>query len=589
MSRVPFATSYRSHTCAELRAGHVGKEVKLSGAVDRYHEDGSFDLRDSYGKTRVLLGAKPVEMIAQVMNFPDTPPAQRATRLTEESVVTVTGTVRARTEKDGASPTGEVFVDAGGLEILAPSKPNLIFSPTDDKVSPADKRRHRYMSLRNPALHENLRFRTRLAGDLRRFLFARGFLDVQTPMLASRWTPDQTEAFLSVRARAEVFALQGRRSNVGEMLMASGFDRTFEVARRFSRRKEYGPFEQPEYTVLEANLAYVDEPDLIALVLQLIGNIGRTTLGEPVGAVARLTSEEALQKYGAGCPDLRFSLEILEAGRAIEQVNSPRLRDLISQRAVRFIRVPAESAAKAGGDFDKLAAGLGNGGFIDRIAVAPDLTAQVAAGAALDQAAADDAVVAVKAQPGEVLYAVAGKDPVALGAAAGKLRLALGAAVGPGRRNAFALVTRLPYFRPDAGGKLTLQGDPLARPVPGELEGPAHELRALAFSVVLNGVRVGGGSVRNHDLGIQRELFTALGLGAQEVSARYGHVLDAFRFGVPPHARFVLGLDRLAALLLGLASLDDAMAMPKNPDGTDGLARSPSPLSKGIVRGLLGH
>lgn len=587
---LPYTTFYRTHTCGELRLDHGGQAVKLSGAVDKYYDDGSFDLRDTYGVTRVKLGEKPLAMILESMNLPETPPDKRHKRMTVESVITVKGTVRPRPQPDEKAPTGAVFLEGTDLDILAPAKTPVIFNQNDEKLPAEQRRRHRYVYLRKPIVHEHLRFRTRLTADLRRFLLERSFLDVVTPLLSARWTPDQTDAFLSVRARAEVFALQGKRSNVGTLLMASGFDRTFEVGRRFQRLKAYGPFEQPEYTVLEGNLAYVEENDLVSLVSQLIGNIGKTTLGEPFGPIVKLTAAEAEEKYGTDRPDLRYGLELHDPAKADPPVAAPQLRELCKTGAVRLIRVHAARAGKLGDPgLDKLTAALGPQGLIARVNVTPEKTGDVPGGG-LQQPAADELVQVLKAEPGDVLFAVAGRNAGLVSQVAGQLRAAIGNATGGARKNAFALITRLPYFRLDlAQNKPILEGDPLTRPVATELDGDPRDLHGLAFHIVLNGMKVGSGAVRNHDAGVQRELFDKLGLAAQEVSDRFGALIESYRFGVPPHARFVLGIDKLTALLRGLDSLDDVMAMPKNPDCSDGLTRAPVAISKGITRGLLGH
>lgn len=588
----PFTTTYRTHTCAGLRAADVSKEAKLSGAVDRYHDDGSFDLRDGYGKTRVKLRPDAEATIVALMNSPETPPAQRFTRLTPESVITVTGTVRAREPADAGSPAGAVLLDGATIEILAPAKAPLIFDFNDESISKRDRRRHRYMYLRKPAVHEHLRFRTRMLAEVRRFLVAKGFEEVTTPLLATPWTPDQSDAFISARTRTQVYALPGRRSNLGALLMAGGLDRTFEVSRRFQRRKAYGPFQQPEFTLLDLNVAYVDEADLLALAVALFSQIWTAALGAKAPPpIARLTAEEAWAKYGSETPDLRYPLEIEDVTRAAAQSKVPALRDALMSGLIAAIRVPAAQADKVRGfDLAKPAADFESGTLHQLRLAAAGGTPEVVSGAALSPQGVAELAAMPKAGPGDAVFFVVGRDRTLATLAAGRLRLDLGRALGATQEHALAILTRLPYLQYDAAaGRWTLRGDPLSRPVEVELEGSPQRMHALAFDVVLDGIGIGGGSLRNHDAATQRALFTALGLSPNDVSASYGYMLEAFRFGVPPHGRIGIGVDRLTALLRGLSSIDDVIPMPKNPDGSDELIRCPSPVTKGIARGLFGH
>ncbi|HVY62233.1 MAG TPA: amino acid--tRNA ligase-related protein, partial [Planctomycetota bacterium] len=280
---IPFATTYRTHTCGELRAPHAGATVTLCGQVDKYLDENTLDLRDAYGKTRVKLDEKAVAALDKPLMIAEWPADKRPKRPPLESVIRVTGTVKARDEADEKSLTGAVYLEASDGAIVSPAKAGLVFDPNDEKLPPRERLRHRYMYLRKSTMHENIRFRTRVVGEMRKHLLGKGFEEVHTPVLATKFTPDQyADGFLSLRARTEIYGLPGRRWNLGEVLMASGFDRTFEYARRFQRLKSYGPFRQPEFSVLEMNMAWVDESDLVTLAIELLTGVWKTAFGESV-------------------------------------------------------------------------------------------------------------------------------------------------------------------------------------------------------------------------------------------------------------------------------------------------------------------
>ena len=506
-----------------------------------------------------------------------------------ETVLQIKGAVARREAPDAKEATGEVLVEAKEVKILSFSRDPLIFDPHAPDVSEKDRIRHRYLWLRSSAAHENFRFRTQVVGELRRHLVASHFEEVETPLLANRWTPDSKEAYFAIRDRKQIFALPGYRPIHGTLLMASGFDRTFEIARRFRRKASYGPWQQPEFDVLDISLAYVDETNLHAAADGLLAHVWRTILGgEHRFAVTQLTSEESWIKYGTDAPDLRFGLPVQDLTPLTGKAKSQEVRDLrYTGGAVRALRVAGAGGALREND-PALLKLLPERTSLHWLGLKGDGTPHDAGSALLDAGLAAEIVSALKLSPGD--RALVAVSAVALSAAKlmGEVRLAVGKQLALAERKfALARVTRLPYFRTDsARGEPVPTGDPLTRPVDGDLDGDPLAARGYAFYLVLNGVNIGGGAIRNHDEFEQGKVFRMLRIPPADIDARYGPLIKALRFGVPPHGRIAIGVDRLVALLKGLAAIHEVIPMPKTADGIDPLTRSPWPIDNHLVRGL---
>ncbi|MHC4832132.1 MAG: amino acid--tRNA ligase-related protein [Planctomycetota bacterium] len=309
-AKSPFATGFRTHTCGELGKAHVGQQVKLCGSVESIEDNARFCIRDTHGSIQVRLGEKATAaLVAQLFDDQKTPEEER--RVTPETVVTVPGVVKAR-KKPGKGPTGAVYVAAEDVIVESLAKAPLLFDFRDKDISLWNQVRHRYLYLRAPAAHEAFRFRTRVVAALRRALVAKGFDEVRTPLLSNRWTPGAPEAFLAIQ-------LPGTSPIHGPMLMASGFDRAFEVARRFARQPSYSAWEQPEFTMLDANLAYVGEEDVVGAANDLLAVAWQEGLGKKLDQpIEELRYEDAIARYGTDSPDLRFELELKDVTGAAQ-------------------------------------------------------------------------------------------------------------------------------------------------------------------------------------------------------------------------------------------------------------------------------
>jgi aspartyl-tRNA synthetase len=580
-----FATAHRTHTCGELTRAHRGLEVTLCGAVDRHVDDRTYEIRDAHGKTLVRRppGVGDEDLGAWGLKKP-----------TLETIVKVKGKVEGRKQADPASPTGEVEVVATAFEPLSSASEPLLFDPKDDKVPRAERIRHRYLYLRKPAVHKTFAFRTKLVHEARRFLVGRQFTEVETPILANKWTPEAHEFYLAIRDRVEVFALPGHRPIHGTVLMASGFDRVFEVARRFRRKDVYGPWQQPEFSVLDVNAAFVDETDLHALEDALLQHLWREVLGVEDLTVETLTYDEALVKYGTDCPDARYALEIQDVTGPASVSLVPDIRELYEAGgSLRAIRVPCGVERVKERELDEvraLLAGRGPKAGLIWISVGDDGAFQDSGTIRSDRIVAREIVSRTKAEPGDMVVVALESDLVAASALACDVRERLAHQLGliDPTRKALVRVTRLPYCRYDPTHGWGLTGDLLSRPVTEELDGDPFQLHAYAHVLALNGVNVGGGSIRNHARHVQNKLFEIYELAPEEIDKRFGQILAVLQYGVPPHGRIALGVDRLAALALGLSSIDEVIPMPKADDGLDPLTRSPWPIQTSHVRGLLG-
>jgi aspartyl-tRNA synthetase len=579
MKPSPYKTTWRTHSCGELSASQVGQEVTLCGALDTKVEDRVYDVRDTYGTTRVKLPAGVYDEELQRREMKEPP---------IESIVKVTGTVAAREKADSKKPTGEIFVAVKAVEFVSFASTPLLFDPKDPAVPDSERVRHRYLYLRAPSVHENMRFRTQVRTELRRFLEQKQFEELEQPLLANKWTPDAKESYLAVRNRREVFALPGSRTVHGAILMAGGFDRVFEIGRRFRRIAAYGPFQQPEYDVLDATMAYVDESNLFKVVDELLAHVWEAVLGPRERFhVTELSADDAMKRYGTLAPDLRYGLEIHDVTAHASASRAHELRELrFNGGALRAVRVAGgeEKLAEKDAELLKLASPKVS---LHWLSLAPEGTPRESGTAAFDEALAGAILHAVHAEKGDrVLVAMGPEHAAAL--VAGQVRAHVGAKLKLSeRKHALVRIQRLPYFRYDAAkGELVPSGDPLAMPVEAELDGDPKQLHGTGFFLVLDGVNIGGGALRNHDLHLQNRVFEALRLSTLEIDQRFSGLLKTLRFGVPPHGRFGLGVDRLAALLKGLTSIHEMIPLPKAQDGQDPLTRSPWPIDNNVVRAL---
>jgi aspartyl-tRNA synthetase len=577
--------------CGQLRAEHVGRRLVLSGWVFRRRDHGGLifiDLRDRSG-------------LLQVVFSPEVSPQahQMAHRLRAEYVVEVQGELRLRPQgtENPSLPTGEVELYASALKVLNESAP-LPFSLEEEEASENLRLRYRYLDLRRPRMQENLLLRHRVLKCIRDYLDAQGFLEIETPML-TKSTPEGARDYL-VPSRlnpGHFYALPQSPQLFKQILMAGGLERYFQIARCF-RDEDLRADRQPEFTQVDLEASFVEPQDIMALVEGMLREVFRTALGVQLPVpFKRLPYRECLERFGTDKPDLRIPLELADvAGAARKGTFKVFLQALQEGGRVMGLRGPTMAALsrKEIEDLTALAQGFGakglawirlKGGFDSPIVKF------------FPQEALVEMAQALGAQEGDLMLFVADQEEVVLDVL-GRLRLELAQRLALRRQGWEPLwVLEYPLFEWDSTeGRLSPMHHPFTSPtdedaeklLQGDLSDKALmlSLRAKAYDIVLNGYELGGGSIRIHRPELQARMLQALGIGAEEAQEKFGFLLEALRFGAPPHGGIALGLDRLVMLLAGASSIRDVIAFPKTQKAVCPLSGAPSAVGAAQLREL---
>ncbi|MET0398869.1 MAG: aspartate--tRNA ligase [Longimicrobiaceae bacterium] len=596
MTESPLRTAFRDLPAGELRAEHAGTPVRLAGWVHRIRDLGGvafLDLRDRAG-------------IVQVSFDPSWTPADvlaAARDLKPESVVQVEGTVERRIRENPQLPSGQVEVRGTVLRVVtvAEALPIQVDYAADEELPAEEQRlRHRYLDLRRPALQHNLMLRSRAAQTVRSYLSGQGFLEVETPLL-TKPTPEGARDFL-VPSRAypgEFFALPQSPQLYKQLLMVSGFDRYFQIARCL-RDEDLRADRQLEFTQIDAEMSFVDEEDVFRVGEGMMAAVWREVLGvELATPFPRLSYAEAMERYGTDKPDLRFDLPIVDVTEVL-QGTAFRLFEATRGTAqrIRGIRVPggARLSRKETDELQEVAKRGGAAGALWVKRTEEGLAGQFAK--ALGEGEAQALYAATGMEAGDLFVAVVGGFRAVRAGAGGGAGPAVGLEpaldelrrhlarrmelVDPDR-HAWLWVTEFPAFDWDEeAGRLVAAHHPFTMPHPDDVaalmeatagEGPlaaeaARRLytlpvRSRAYDAVYNGNELASGSVRIHDPELQRRIFRAVGIGDEEARTKFGFLLEAFRYGAPPHAGFAFGFDRMVMLLARAGSLRDVIAFPK--------------------------
>ena len=565
------ATALRSHLAGALRADHVGQAVRLGGWVHRARNLGGLvflDLRDRGGLVQVSFDPRftPPEVLAL------------AGTVGAETVVLVEGEVAARPADvvNAEMQTGAVEVQARALRVVGPAATPAIpvARGRGEKLAAEELRlRHRYLDLRRPELQANLVLRHRLLQATRAYLSARGFLEIETPIL-TKPTPEGARDYLvPSRVHAgEFYALPQSPQLYKQLLMTAGYDRYFQVARCF-RDEDLRADRQPEFTQIDVEASFVEQEDVLALTEGLLATLWREGGHEIPDAFPRMTYADAMERYGTDRPDLRYDLAIRDVSDAFRDADFVVTRSALHAGGrVRGIVVPGGAALsrKQVDELEALAKGAGVGGLLRLKRVNGALEGPAAK--FLDAGAADRLGIA----DGDLGLYVAAADRVA-NPALDRVRQAVAERLGlvdAGAR-AFLWVTDFPLFDVDpATGAVAAVHHPFTAPAAEALDAFARAvdggdaaalagLKAKAYDVVLNGTELGGGSIRISDPAVQGRAFAALGIDEETAQARFGFLLEALRAGAPPHGGIALGFDRITMLLSGAGSLRDVIAFPK--------------------------
>jgi aspartyl-tRNA synthetase len=578
----------RSHDCGALRASDAGKRVVLFGWVASRRDHGGLvfiDLRDRAGLTQIAFEPDQAEAFAL------------AGELRNEFCVGVSGVVVERGGKKNPNlATGEIEIKADKLTIFSRAETPPFEVNDQTLAGEAVRLKHRYLDLRRPALQKNFLVRSTIYQTTRRYLSENGFAEIETPFMV-KYTPGGARNFL-VPSRLnpqQFYALAESPQIFKQLFMVSGFDRYFQIVRCF-RDEDLRLDRQPEFTQIDLEMSFVVEEDVQNVIEGLIAGLWKDVLGiELKLPLPRLTYAEAIGKYGSDKPDLRFDLPLCELTSLVREHDGGGVGLLQSSiksagAIVKGWRLPAEHAAKlARSDLDKLeefAKGFGAGGLA---------RARIGAGGAWTQTPmktiTDGLRNAINSaaglQEGDLLFLQFGAKKLVntvLGAlrlhVAGKLELI------PQGKDAvwrFCWITDFPLFEQGDDGHLVAAHHPFTSPNPEDLErletDPAS-VRARAYDLTLNGNEIAGGSIRIHRSDVQARVFRALGLSDEDAKAKFGFLLEAFKYGPPPHGGIAAGLDRLAMLLCGAESLRDVIAFPKTQKGTDLMTDAPSGVSK---------
>ena len=566
----------RTHTCNELNRTHVGQSVRLAGWVNSCRDLGGLvfiDLRDREGVTQLFLdpAAKPELMDA-------------VRRIREEFVLAVEGAVRARpanmVNKDRA--TGAVEVEVQSLTILNTARP-MPFNLDDSAVGEDLRLKYRYLDMRRSGLVGNLRLRHRLTKIVRDILDGEGFVEVETPIL-SKSTPEGARDYL-VPSRVHpgsFYALPQAPQQYKQLLMVGGLERYFQIARCF-RDEDLRADRQPEFTQIDLEMSFVDVDDIVAVVESMLAAVMKGIPGVEVQLpFPRLPHAEAMDRFGSDKPDTRFAMELAHLGDCVAGSDFRVFRDTLAEGGV----VKAICAkGQAGASRKQIDAWTETAKLFGAKGLAWMKLAEGALSGGIAKFLSDDekrAVVArLGAEEGDLVLIVADKARVA-NDALGRLRLDIANAAGMIPKGVFKFlwVVDFPLLDYDEeAGRYVAVHHPFTRPKDEDLdklESDPGAVRAKAYDIVMNGVELGGGSIRIHEADLQRRMFAALGITGDEAQSRFGHLLEAFSYGAPPHGGVALGLDRFAMLLSGAPSIRDVIAFPKTAKASCLMTDSPS-------------
>ena len=570
---------YRTKTCGELRLTNAGESVTLAGWVQRVRKMGAMtfvDLRDRYGITQLVFNEETNAELCAAAN-----------KLGREFVIQVEGTVNERYSKNKNIPTGDIEIIATKLNILNESEipPFTIEDNTDggDDI----RMKYRYLDLRRAAVRKNLELRHRMCIEVRNYLSNLGFLEVETPMLIGS-TPEGARDFVvpSRMNPGQFYALPQSPQTLKQLLMVSGFDRYFQIVKCF-RDEDLRADRQPEFTQIDCEMSFVTQEDIIQTFEGMAKHLFKTLRGvEFDQPFLRLPWAEAMRRFGSDKPDMRFGMEfvelddILKTGSFPVFDNAAYIGGICAPGCAVYTRKQLDQLT----DFVKRPQ-IGAKGLV-YARVQEDGTVKSSVDKLYDQTILQQLKEKMQANPGDLILILSGDDAMKTRKQLCELRLEMGERLGLRDKNKFALlwVTEFPMFEwSDEEQRLMAMHHPFTHPMDEDihlLDTDPAAVRADAYDMVCNGVEVGGGSIRIHDPQLQEKMFEILGFTPEKAQEQFGFLMNAFKYGAPPHGGLAYGLDRWVSIFAGLDSIRDCIAFPKNNSGRDVMLDAPSAIDQ---------
>ena len=575
---------FRTHTCGELRLANLGENVTLAGWVQRTRKMGGMtfvDLRDRYGLTQLVFNN---EVNAEL--------CERANHLGREYVLQVSGTVAERSAKNNKVATGDIEIIVNEMTVLnvSATPPFTIEDETDggDDI----RMQYRYLDLRRNSVRANLELRHKMAFEVRRYLDAEGFIEVETPVLIKS-TPEGARDFVvpSRMNQGQFYALPQSPQTFKQLLMVSGFDRYFQIVKCF-RDEDLRADRQPEFTQIDCEMSFVEQEDVIQMFEGMSRHLFRTIKGIELDAFPRMTWHDAMKYYGSDKPDTRFEMRFVELmdvlkGHGFSVFDAAEyIGGICAKGAATYTRKQLDALT----DFVKRPQ-IGAKGMV-YARVEADGTVKSSVDKFYTQEVLQQLRAAMNAEPGDLILILSGDNANKTRKQLCELRLEMGSQLGLRDKNNYSClwVVDFPLFEwSEEDQRFYAMHHPFTSPKPEDiplLDSDPGAVRANAYDMVINGVEVGGGSIRIYDSELQHKMFELLGFTPEKAEEQFGFLMNAFKFGAPPHGGLAYGLDRFVSLFAGLDSIRDCIAFPKNNAGRDVMIDAPSAIDDAQLKEL---
>ncbi|MBR5053186.1 MAG: aspartate--tRNA ligase [Bacteroidaceae bacterium] len=581
---------YRTKTCGELRLANVGEKVTLAGWVQSIHNLGALtfvDLRDRYGITQLAFNEDASEELRQ-----------QAGRLGREYVIQAKGEVAERYSKNKNIPTGDIEILVTELNILNESL-TPPFTIEEESDGGDDLRmKYRYLDLRRPCVRKNLELRHKFAFEVRRYLDQHGFLEIETPVLVNS-TPEGARDFVvpSRMNPGQFYALPQSPQTLKQLLMVSGMDRYFQIVKCF-RDEDLRADRQPEFTQIDCEMSFVEQEDILQMFEGMSRHLFKTLKGIDIPELPRMTWADAMKYYGSDKPDTRFDMKFVElknnqpdnASREVVESIFPAGFQVFDDAAYIGAICCEGQAVYSRKQLDELTDFVKRPQIGAKGLVYARVQEDGSVKSSVDKFYTPENLAVLKekmnAKAGDLILILCGPDAMKVRKQLSELRLEMGSRMGLRPKNKYSClwVIDFPMYEwSDEEQRLMAMHHPFTSPKPEDiplLDTDPASVRANAYDMVVNGVEVGGGSIRIHDAKLQQKIFEILGFTPEQAQQKFGFLMNAFKYGAPPHGGLAYGLDRFVSLFAELDSIRDCIAFPKNNSGRDVMLDAPGPIDQ---------